>query len=65
MATVQVEPESKAAGVGVLDDPLYEVVRGQIVELPPMGASEVVLAFRLAVLMANFGNERKLGQAVA
>lgn len=44
-------------------DILYEVVNGEIRELPPMGAFEVGLANLLVKLMDRFAGARDLGEA--
>src|ERR1043166_4611361 len=44
-------------------DILYEVVNGEIRELPPMGAFEVSLANLLAKLIDRFAGPRDLGEA--
>jgi Uma2 family endonuclease len=42
----------------------YEIIDGQRVELPPMGAHEVLLANQLVVPLANFARAHNLGRAV-
>jgi Uma2 family endonuclease len=46
----------------VPDDSLYEVVDGQIVELPPMGAYEGVTASLLAIALGSVIKAQKLGR---
>lgn len=58
MATVQIEPVSPP------DDTPYEVVDGERVELPPMGAIDVFVVNRLYVRIANHVNQHSLGEAV-
>jgi Uma2 family endonuclease len=41
---------------------LYEVVDGQRVELPPMGARETHLGSNLLVLLGSFGKAQRLGR---
>ncbi len=48
-----------------LADLLYEVVGGQIVEKPAMGALESLLASLLSRLMANHAQENQLGRVVS
>lgn len=42
----------------------YEIVNGEIREVPPMGARQISLAMRLAMFLCNFADPRKLGQVV-
>jgi len=53
-ATVNREPEF-----------LYEVVNGQVTELPPMGAFEVDIRSDLLSYLRQFAKKHKLGRAVA
>lgn len=46
------------------EEPLYEVVNGQKVELPPMGAMEVLMATLLTGELNNFAKAHGLGRAV-
>ena len=46
------------------DDVLYEVVDGQIVELPPMGTRQEITAGVLHVRLGHFVDSNKLGRAV-
>ena len=46
------------------DDILYEVVDGQILELPPMGAYESELAFSLALALEQVVHAQRLGKVV-
>lgn len=46
------------------DDVLFEVIHGQFVELPPMGAYESLLASLLGRLLGNFADEHQLGWVV-
>jgi Uma2 family endonuclease len=46
-------------------DFLYEVVNGQITELPPMGAFEVNINSDLLSYLRQFAKKYKLGRAVA
>ncbi len=48
----------------VPDDCFYEVVDGQIVELPPMGAYECDVASFLAFMLGQVVNARQLGKVV-
>ena len=63
MAITEIPLEQKEA-VPVNDDSLYEVVNGQRVELPPMGAFETNLASRIVVFLANHANTKGLGRVV-
>ena len=49
----------------VPDDCFYEVVDGQIVELPPMGAYECDMASFLAFMLGQVVNAQQLGKVVA
>jgi Uma2 family endonuclease len=49
---------------GIPADALYEVIDGQIVELPPMGTRQVIMANGLLVKLATFVDAQKLGRAV-
>src|SRR5262249_11072066 len=44
-----------------LDEPLYEIVNGEKVEMPPMGAYSTMLAFWLGQLLDSFVRPRALG----
>ena len=46
------------------DDCFYEVVDGQIVELPPMGVYETRIATLLALAIGSVVEPRKLGRVV-
>ena len=46
------------------DEPLFEIINGQRVELPPMSAFETNLAFNLAFYIEQFARPRRLGRAV-
>ena len=48
----------------VVDEPLYEVVDGRRVELPPMGIHESLLASALMACLASFAKAKKLGWTV-
>jgi Uma2 family endonuclease len=45
-------------------DSFYEVVNGQRIEVPPMGAFQTSLAATLLVSLGSFLRERKLGRVV-
>ena len=47
-----------------LEEPLYEVVNGQKVELPPMGAFETSLSYVLSVFVNDFAQKQRLGKVV-
>lgn len=62
MATVM--PDLLAiAPLPIDSDSLYEVVAGQFLEKPPMGAFEYQLAFLLGKWIDNFAEERQVGRA--
>jgi hypothetical protein len=47
----------------IADEPLYEVVNDQRVEIAPMGAHESLLASVLAFFLQLWSRPRRLGQA--
>jgi Uma2 family endonuclease len=54
--------ETASANPGFLkDEPLYEIVNGQKVELPFMGVFANLIAFRLARILVSFVEPRMLG----
>lgn len=61
MATVS---SKSNVGAPLDNDALYEVVNGQRVELPPMGAYETLIASALLCYLHPFCHKRKLGRAV-
>jgi Uma2 family endonuclease len=63
MSTVEVlEPETVATSIA--DEALYEILDGKRVELPPMGAYAVRVAFKLGAKMEHFAETRELGVAI-
>ena len=65
MSTASVlEPVRSLASNGRNDEPLFEIINGQVVEMPPMSAYASLIAFRLANFLSDFARPRKLGQAV-
>ena len=46
------------------EDPQFEIIDGQVVEMPPMGAISSIIAFRIASMIQNYALPRQLGQAV-
>lgn len=46
------------------EEPLYEIVAGARVELPPMGMREVLIATALSFFLRGFARERGLGRVV-
>lgn len=58
------ELEDRASGLSG-EEPLYEVVNGQQVELPPMSIYAALIASRLLLHMDPFVRSHKLGCAVA
>lgn len=63
MATV-LEPRTDLRRTSLGDEPLYEVVDGQRVDLLPMGILSNLIALRLTIAIANFLNNRLLGTVV-
>jgi Uma2 family endonuclease len=57
--------ETLAPSITAEPEGLYEVVNGQVVEKPPMGAFESELACILMRLMDDFARTHGLGRAVA
>jgi Uma2 family endonuclease len=55
---------NEATAPVVSGDVLYEVVRGQVVELEPMGAYQIRIAFVLANQIENFAKSGNFGRAV-
>jgi len=47
------------------NDVLYEIVNGELVELPPMGAYDIDIASELLGLLRPFAKSKGLGRAVA
>jgi Uma2 family endonuclease len=60
-ATLPLEPVPERS---LRDDPLYEVVGGQIVELPPMGAYQTSIASELLYFLLAHVKPHKLGRVV-
>jgi Uma2 family endonuclease len=60
-ATLPLEPTSLPSP---LDEPLYEVVDGQIEELPPMGALASNIASRLQSRLGTYAEDNRLGRVV-
>ena len=56
--------ESPLIPAPVPDDSFYEVVDGQIVELPPMGVYETRIATLIAIALGSVVEPRKLGRVV-
>ena len=46
------------------DDPLYEIIDGERVELPPMSAYAGRVSFRIAATINQFANANQLGEVV-
>jgi Uma2 family endonuclease len=57
-------PATLARPAAPPEEPLYEVVNGQKVELPPMGAKSTWLASRLQSWLGAFVEEKRLGAIV-
>jgi Uma2 family endonuclease len=65
MSTASVlEPVRSLASNGRNDEPLFEIINGQVVEMPPMSAYASFIAFRLADILSDFARPKKLGLAV-
>ena len=63
MSTVEIlEPESVASRLE--DEASYEILDGKRVELPPMGAYAVRVAFTLASAIEQFARPASLGRAI-
>jgi Uma2 family endonuclease len=62
MATATVEPPVVPPPPG--EDALYEVVNGQRVEIPPMGAYQGEIASALCGFLRPFATTRRLGKVV-
>jgi Uma2 family endonuclease len=45
------------------DEPLFEIIDGRRVELPPMSAYAARIAFRLGRRLGDYGEQRELGEA--
>ena len=54
-----------AADLPVAEEPLYEIVGGQRLELPPMGAFPTQLASTLLLYLTPFVRENNLGRVQA
>ena len=57
-------PEGSAPSVVVGDEPLYEIVDGNRVDLPPMSALSSLIASDLLSEMSPFAKSRKVGRVV-
>jgi len=57
-------PQVAVSEPSLCDDPLYEVVDGQIEELPPMGAFAANIASRLQSRMGPYAEDNNLGRTV-
>ncbi len=64
MSTGFADPPTSTATPSDSDEPLYEVVNGEKVELPPMGIFCNVIASRIDRKMASFVDEHRLGTVV-
>lgn len=64
MATITTT-ESESTTLRVVEEPLYEVVNGRKVELPPMAIKSVVVASRLARHLGNHADDENLGHVVS
>ncbi len=61
---VEPAPPTAPPSVVVADEPLYEIVDGQRVELPPMSVYANRIAFEVAHRVANFAETNDLGVAI-
>src|SRR4051812_20167098 len=64
MTTATAEPVAAAPPLLVSDEPLYEVVNGERVELPPMSSYSGQIAARLVRQMGYFADTHNLGEVV-
>src|SRR2546427_8209014 len=51
--------------LAVQDEPLYEIVNGQRVELPPMSAYTTWIASRLHLRLGLYAEDKRLGVSVS
>ena len=65
MATPPPPAPHRTVAVEIEPDWLYEVVDGQVVEKPPMGAFEVDIAIKLVVASESFARSHLLGRRTA
>ncbi len=65
MATAMTLEPTPIPEWSLADEPLYEVVNGQRVEMPPMSAYAIWIASRLLGRLDHFAEDRKLGSVVA
>ena len=63
MAAVTIERPT--IGSRIEDEPLYEVVGGRRLELPPMGAFPTRIASRLTIQLGQFVEDHDLGRVDA
>lgn len=59
MATIT---DARMTNPTAMEDSLYEIVRGEVVESPTMGSYEVSVANLLAYLMEPFARQHRLGR---
>src|SRR5262249_58073109 len=59
------QPVAAPSPLPPLDEPLYEIVDGQFVELPPMSTYAGILASKLVAKLDTFAEAHQSGQAVA
>jgi len=64
MSVAGVIPDRRGASVP-LDEPVYEILNGEVVELPPMSFHANKVASRLLGLMWSHANANNLGEAVS
>ena len=64
MSAVVLPPQPSSMPI-VNGESLYEVVNGQVVETPPMGAFESTFASDLVVYLGQFALSQKLGRVVS
>jgi Uma2 family endonuclease len=64
MPTATVTPPNRALAAPLGSDVLYEIVNGELREVPPMGILAVLFASFLNQSLGNFGFQRKLGVTV-
>ena len=61
--TAVLEPVVAPPAAAVDDEPLFEIIDGQRVELPPMSAYAVRVSFRIASVIGQFAGANGLGEA--
>jgi len=65
MSTLAIPDSVAVASSRHLEDPLYEIVDGRYVELPPMSTFSVLVTSRLTRRMGVFAESQQLGEVVS